>query len=912
MRKSKFRIKKIIAALLAVTIMASLFVAAPAGAVTADAPVLPLQGGSTAVNLQAEAATAVTATPNGLTITAQPTTGGAPTASIYGGTPAASLAEVPTATVVTLTANPAANYTFQRWEGEPAGLVIFANANSPQTTFLMPNAEVTIRAVYQSGAVRNLVANVGPASGTGGAGGRAGVGATTAEAITSATAAAANTGSRLNNAPPVSHIHAIPAAGHTFSRWVNVSGGGTIANPALASTTFTMPTTGTGDVTIRAEFGPTRTVSVLRNNNAWGSAVADATSTAQHRRVNLTATPASGFTFTHWEVVGTPGGGFTNASIQNRTSATGAYFTMPNVNVSVRAVFQAGAQAVTITTNDITGASANARAPGVAQGTSIVVSANQTVTLTASPPSGHALSNWEVIGSPPSGFSNASLANRFDQTTTFTMPTGSVQIRANFIAGHRVSVVANNANLGTVTQGSGAATNGTNVSITASPTSGNRFVRWEAVSPTNITFANAENANTTFVMPNSTATVRAVFETGTQVIQASGGITVNYTIAGGNVNLQLPVARVNDLINATAVGSVVFLDMRNLPNVVSATLPRDALTRLANANRGLELRFPEGTININRDAATSVASTANTANIIVTLNTVARGALNTAQRDATTVNDRIFRVSIASAGQMITSFAGTINVTVPYVGTTPVSAWRLTEAGDLESITSTHNASARTVTFSPNRLSLFAVGPQRTDTPTTPPPTVPGQPSENPFNDVREGQWFFSDVMFVFANGLMGGTSANPPLFSPSVNLNRAMIVTILHRQEGTPTPTTSNPFTDVPSGQWFTEAIIWAAENNIVSGYAGRFNPLTSITRQDLAVILMRYADFRGITLPTVAGYQGFADSNRISGYAVEAVRRSFEAGIITGRTGNIFAPLDNSTRAEAAAMLHRFFTAG
>ena len=161
----------------------------------------------------------------------------------------------------------------------------------------------------------------------------------------------------------------------------------------------------------------------------------------------------------------------------------------------------------------------------------------------------------------------------------------------------------------------------------------------------------------------------------------------------------------------------------------------------------------------------------------------------------------------------------------------------------------------------------------------------------------------------------MGGTSTSPMLFSPNANLSRAMIVTILHRREGTPAPSgAANPFSDVRAGQWFTDAVLWAAQNGIVSGSGGRFNPNDNVTRQDLAVILMNYADFRNLTLPVSNPNVVFSDQNQIADYARGAVRRCAEAGIIGGRQGSggslLFAPRGNATRAEAAAMLHRFLT--
>jgi hypothetical protein len=136
------------------------------------------------------------------------------------------------------------------------------------------------------------------------------------------------------------------------------------------------------------------------------------------------------------------------------------------------------------------------------------------------------------------------------------------------------------------------------------------------------------------------------------------------------------------------------------------------------------------------------------------------------------------------------------------------------------------------------------------------------------------------------------------------------MVVTIIHRLEGSPDVSgLPNPFTDVPAGQWYTNAVIWAAANDIVGGYGGgRFGPEDYVTRQDLAVLLNRYSRYAGIDVPVIRAYTGFNDEADIAGYAKEAVERFFEGGIISGRPGNVFDPRGNATRAELAAMLARF----
>ena len=201
--------------------------------------------------------------------------------------------------------------------------------------------------------------------------------------------------------------------------------------------------------------------------------------------------------------------------------------------------------------------------------------------------------------------------------------------------------------------------------------------------------------------------------------------------------------------------------------------------------------------------------------------------------------------------------------------------------------------------------------------------TQKDQGLDNPFADVKAGDWFYNAVIFAYANGLMNGTSASPMLFSPNSPLTRGMIVTVLYRLTGEPnseltgdnnTPHSSlvaPNFTDVPDGTWYTDAVLWAASVGIVDGYGnGRFGPNDNITRQDLAVILARYADYMGIQLPPNSSLHtpNFIDDADIADYAKDAVERLYKAGIINGYPDGSFKPRGQATRAEFAAMLMRF----
>jgi uncharacterized repeat protein (TIGR02543 family) len=206
-------------------------------------------------------------------------------------------------------------------------------------------------------------------------------------------------------------------------------------------------------------------------------------------------------------------------------------------------------------------------------------------------------------------------------------------------------------------------------------------------------------------------------------------------------------------------------------------------------------------------------------------------------------------------------------------------------------------------------------GPSTTPTPAptpTKPPDVPlGDyvPFDNPFSDINDGAWYYYDAIFAYTHGLMVGTNDNPVMFSPQMSMSRSMIVTVLYRMAGRPATSSANPFSDVASGTWYTDAVEWAAANKIVSGIGGgKFGPDGAVTRQDLAVILDNYAEAMGLKLPITRNYPGFKDEADIANYALEAIERFFEAGIINGRPGEIFDPKGTATRAEAAAMLHRF----
>jgi len=208
-----------------------------------------------------------------------------------------------------------------------------------------------------------------------------------------------------------------------------------------------------------------------------------------------------------------------------------------------------------------------------------------------------------------------------------------------------------------------------------------------------------------------------------------------------------------------------------------------------------------------------------------------------------------------------------------------------------------------------------------TTTPTTPTkPTNPEKPGnsgntgsstvtaaniKNVFADVQNNAWYSEAIAYVYNKGMMNGTDAGK--FEPNATTTRAMLVTMLHRLENEPAAAAAK-FSDVASGQWFSKAVAWAAANGVVNGYEnGTFAPNAAITREQLAAILYRFAQFKGYDVRVKGNLSSFSDNAQVSDWAKEAMQWAVGAGIING-DNNALKPTGNATRAEVAIMLMRY----
>jgi hypothetical protein len=462
--------------------------------------------------------------------------------------------------------------------------------------------------------------------------------------------------------------------------------------------------------------------------------------------------------------------------------------------------------------------------------------------------------------------------------------------------------------------GSYAAT--TVVPITANaPPSGQVFDKWTVTGGGS--FANANSATTTFTMPANAATVTATYKpTGgggggggggasppeqqptATVPAAEGKAQVTYTPDGKKALLELPTDKIDEII-AKSRGGIADIDLSGVKDISEAQLPAAAIDQLAENEMSLSIYLPQGEVTLNAEALEALSKAAKGNDIVTKVESLVP-AENLNARQRAVVGDRpVYDISVLCNGVAIHNFSGgLITISIPYTlqpgeMADGIRIYYLDSNGNIRQVDAVYDAKTQTAIFTTDHLSIYYID---------------YEVWVNPFADVFEDDWFYSDVEFASRNGLFNGTSETT--FSPHMATTRGMIVTVLYRLAGSPDVSAlANPFSDVASGQYYTDAVKWAAKNGIVLGIGeNKFAPDEDISRQDLAVILNRYAVFANLKLPAARLYVKFSDDADIADYAKEAIEAFFKANIVSGKGDGIFDPKGTATRAEVAAMLHRF----
>ncbi len=392
--------------------------------------------------------------------------------------------------------------------------------------------------------------------------------------------------------------------------------------------------------------------------------------------------------------------------------------------------------------------------------------------------------------------------------------------------------------------------------------------------------------------------------------KTTGGATSNTvnpgaTASNGTATAQVSGSSLSDTIEYAQEnnsGSIVIApEVTGSASTVSVVVPASSLNEIAaQTNADLVVDTPVGSMNIPNNTLGAIASQAAGGTVSMSLGTVETLTLTPTQQ-AAVGSDPVYDISITSGGNNISSFGGaSLTVTLPYTlqaGEDPagVSVWYLNDAGELAQMPCTYDAATGTVSFATDHLSYYVVGYDELAA------------WENPYADVRVLDWYYDAVAFVSANELFTGTGA--AAFSPDTAMTRAMLVTVLYRLEGEPAVSGTNGFKDVESGQWYTNAVIWASANGIVSGYGDNlFGTNDFVTREQMAAILYNYAGYKGYDVSASADLTGFADANDISAWAGKALNWANAEGLITGITSTTLSPSGSATRAQVATILMRF----
>ena len=518
-------------------------------------------------------------------------------------------------------------------------------------------------------------------------------------------------------------------------------------------------------------------------------------------------------------------------------------FLMPNDNVEVKAIFEEDAPPVPTEFTITVKTDSN----GTASASPAKAAAGTTITLTATPNKGYHFKEWQVI--------SGGVTIKDDK---FLMPNDNVEVKAIFEkdappAPTEFTITVTSGDNGTASASHAKAVVGTEIRLTATPNTGYHLKEWQVIS------GGVTIENNKFTMPSANVEVKAIFEKDAPPAPTEFTITVT---SGDNGTASASHAK-------AVVGTEI--------------------TLTATPNKGYhfkEWQVISGGVTIKDDKFTMPSANVEVKAIFEKDTGGGGGGYN----PPVTYYTLRFETG---GGSDIPSVQGTYNT---YIDLTKyVPTWRgHTFIGWYSERSLMNKVSGVYLT---KDMTVYA-GWRVDENPST---------GANPFTDVSEKDWFYGDVMFVYENGLMLGTSKT--LFSPHGTATRGMMATILWRMEGSPAPKGKNSFTDVEAGKWYADAITWTAENGIFAGYGkDKFGPDDPITREQLAAIFYRYADYKGYDLTVKGNLDKFKDADKITDYAKTAMQWAVGSGFVKGKSGNLLDPQGTATRAEIAAMLHRF----
>ena len=460
------------------------------------------------------------------------------------------------------------------------------------------------------------------------------------------------------------------------------------------------------------------------------------------------------------------------------------------------------------------------------------------------------------------------------------------------------------------------------VTVTAAPKSSNADV--SSVTVAGVEATAGENNTYTVTLPYGTDVTAGSFV----IVTSDAGATVGALTNEGNV-WTFTVTAEDGVTSKTYTVTVSFTEApkSNDANVSSVTVAGVEAT--AGENNTYTVTLPYGTdvtagsfVIVTSDAGATVGALTNEGNVWTFTVTAEDGVtsktytVTVSFTEAPKSNDANVSSVTVAGFKAVAGANNSYTVTVPYGTVVKTGSFVIVTRhprATVSALTNTRNIWSFTVTAEDGVTT--AVYTVTVNTAALPEPITPGVDNKKPaskpevklpFTDVSTSDWFYDDVAFVYKNGLFSGTDSRS--FSPNASMTRAMLVTVLYRLEGEPTVTGRSSFTDVRSGAYYEKSVIWAAANGIVTGTdSTSFSPDAKVTREQLAAILYRYAQYRKLDTDASAKLNSFTDADSVSAYASEALGWAVSEGLINGASGKLM-PKGDATRAQVAAILHRF----
>ena len=378
----------------------------------------------------------------------------------------------------------------------------------------------------------------------------------------------------------------------------------------------------------------------------------------------------------------------------------------------------------------------------------------------------------------------------------------------------------------------------------------------------------------------------------------------------GNAKVELTEKEIETMIENAVEGEAEIIaispEMDSEATSLEVTFPKGAVDAILEETKAsVSIQSELGRVLLSRDVLTSISKTTEGGAVTVTVaagKAENAGGLLKGQKDVTeeALKDcSVTKVTIRSGKEKVTAFGGkSITLYLPVgnkafeVGKSYV-VYQISDDGSVEQLVGkcVKTGGKRFLEVTTTHLSTFVA--------------LPVEVVDMPFTDVKEEDWFYGAVVYAYQNSILTGTDETT--FSPNGPMTRSMLVTALWRLEGEPEASGASGFPDVKPDAWYAEAVDWASQTGLVSGTGAGFDPEGSVTREQIASILYRYAKLKGWDVSKTASLQDFADGADTSAWATRAMEWAYAEKLITGKDGNRLDPQGQATRAEVAAILMR-----